>query len=116
MVLVELWRRLPASMQRGLVQLDRAFDKVKQSVYNFDRRTGIITVAIPFSLVMLTTVGTGTIVIDRQFELRSLRRQSVSHREHEQEEQRKQFLKFLSQTSPTDQLDNSVPVPRDSQI
>nr|PUA83679.1 putative transmembrane protein [Toxoplasma gondii TgCATBr9] len=72
--------------------------------------------AIPFSLVMLTTVGTGTIVIDRQFELRSLRRQSVSHREHEQEEQRKQFLKFLSQTSPTDQLDNSVPVPRDSQI
>lgn len=62
---------------------------------------------------MVTTVVTGTLVIDRQFELRLLRRQSVTQREHDQEEQRKQFLQFLSQTDPTDRLDNSVPVPRD---
>lgn len=98
------------------MRVDQTFNKVKETVCKFDRRTGILTVAIPFSLVMLTTVGTGTLVIDRQFELRSLRKQSVSQREHEQEEQRKQFLQFLAQTDPTERLDNSVPVPRDSQM
>ncbi|PFH36355.1 hypothetical protein BESB_045470 [Besnoitia besnoiti] len=114
MVLVALWRRLPSGLQQGLVRIDRSFGRVKEKVCKFDRRTGIVTVAIPFALVMVTTVGTGTLVIDRQFELRSLRRQSVSQRQHEQEEQRKQFLQFLAQTDPAERLDNSVPVPRDN--
>lgn len=115
MVLVKTWLKLPPTVQEHLIRLNKHFSRVKDRTAVFDKRTGILTVALPFTLLMLTTVVTGTQIIDKQFELRLLRRQSVSLREHQHEEQRKQYLQFLSQTESWDKLDNSVPVPRDSE-
>lgn len=66
---------------------------------------------LPMGVLTLCTVAAATLVIDRQYELRFLRKQTLSQRQVELEEQRRHFLDFIAQTDSEEELNNSVPLP-----
>eukprot|EP01066_Platyproteum_vivax_P008454 Platyproteum_vivax@DN3549_c0_g1_i1.p1 len=78
----------------------------------YERRTSMISAGVPFVFIMVTCTTIGTIVMDRQAELRYLRTQSLGQREHTLEEEHERVMEFLKAADDYDHLDNSVPIPR----
>ena len=70
-----------------------------------------VCLGLPMFILLASTITAGTLILDKQMEVRYWRRQSLSERELQQQEQHQQLLDFLKQTTPSDQLDNSVPLP-----
>jgi len=58
---------------------------------------------------MVVTITVGTILLDKQFELRDIRVKSIGYREQRLEEEYAQMKTFLSQTVPQAELE-TVPI------
>jgi len=78
----------------------------------FDGRSGFFTLGVPSLAVMLSIIVTGTFLIDKQLELKYLREQSVTKREQTLQEEHEEMVKMLTKVIPTDDLNNSIPVPQ----
>lgn len=111
MGLLEFWEALPVSFQRRLTRLGCKYSRYKFRVLRFDRRTGFFSAGLPMTLLLVSTIAAGTLIIDKQMEVRYWRRQSLSERELQIQDQHQQLMRFLAQTQPPDDLDNSVPLP-----
>eukprot|EP00389_Voromonas_pontica_P010714 GDKH01016331.1.p1 GENE.GDKH01016331.1~~GDKH01016331.1.p1 ORF type:complete len:119 (+),score=9.81 GDKH01016331.1:202-558(+) len=89
----------------------KKYDRVYKKTVRFDRKTGYLSAGIPMFTVIAVTTSVGTMMMDKQFELRDLRHRSVSMRELSLQEEHDRLADFLRDTDAAENLDNSVPVP-----
>ncbi|CDR94089.1 hypothetical protein, conserved [Babesia bigemina] len=86
--------------------------KLFRRLQRFDKRSGFFTIGGPTLLVLFTVLVAGTVIVDKQLECKFARASSLSKRELTLREEHDEMLKMLSAVTPTDQLDNSVPLPK----
>jgi hypothetical protein len=77
----------------------------------FDARTGLLTAGLPLGIMMVTMITVGTIIIDKQFELRDMRVQSITNRELQNEREHKIMTKLLKKEDNDDYENKPVPPP-----
>jgi len=90
------------------------FDYVLHRLTRFDSRTGLLSAGLPLAIMMGTMITVGTIVIDKQFELRDMRIKSMTNRELQNEREHKMMEKFLRKED-TENYENK-PVPRPEEL
>ncbi|XP_952142.1 uncharacterized protein TA13930 [Theileria annulata] len=90
------------------MELLKYYNRIKR----FDKRSGFFTLGIPSLTVMLSIIITGTFLIDKQLELKYLREQSVTSREQTLKEEHEEMIKMLNKVIPTQNLNNSIPIPQ----
>jgi len=64
----------------------------------FDERTAMLSAGFPLAITMVASITVSTVIIDRQFELRYLRQQTLSQREASLEEEHAAMREFLKGT------------------
>ncbi|AFZ79530.1 uncharacterized protein BEWA_023790 [Theileria equi strain WA] len=78
----------------------------------FNKRSGFFTFGFPCLLIMSSLIVTGTFIVDKQLEVKYNREQSVGKREQSLREEHDEMIRMLQKVTPSDKLDNSVPIPK----
>mmetsp|Transcript_31099 Transcript_31099/g.71063 ORF Transcript_31099/g.71063 Transcript_31099/m.71063 type:complete len:117 (+) Transcript_31099:38-388(+) len=71
---------------------------VWRRLLRFDTQTGLITCGLPMVLTMAASITVGTLILDRQAEMRYWRKKSLSVREDTLEREHQALREFLKDT------------------
>jgi len=73
-------------------------DFVVHRLRRFDSRTGMLSAGLPLTVIMTALIGVSTIIIDKQFEMRTTRGKTVTDREMQNEREDRMMEAVLAKS------------------
>jgi len=87
-------------------------DYWKNRLQRFDNKTGFISATMPLTVIMTVMIAAGTLMIDKQFEVRNTRSKTLSERELQHEREHKIVENMLANNLQDDYENKSLPPPK----